>query len=519
MAGTNGASAAEISFKGKTIDVLIGSEPGGGTDGTTRLVGTFLEKYLPGQPRMRYRNIPGGHGAKALNYFVESKVKPDGTTWAGGSSSHVDPNSLRKDVVEYNPTKFEYFGGISRGGSIVFIRKDKLANLTDRSLPPVVVGVLDGNRSWEQLITWGADMLDWNVRFVVGYPGTSFLLLAVRRGETNMMGTSNLSLLKEMFATGDYVGVSQLGGGEEAVARSNFADIPPFPTLIKGKLSGVQAEAFDFWNKLNMLDKWYALPPGTPQDVVEAYRTAWSKMIKDPDFIKKGELQFSADFEPMTGQVMAEAVAATSYPKPELTAYMEQLQVRHGLPAAPLTDEELAALAKQQGLDKGAEVPMVVSDLLEVESGGRSAKFKAGEATHKVEISSSRTAVTIDGAKAARGDVKAGLTCLIAYAGDGKEASSLDCGTTPQTVAALKDKAKAAGGKGGVEATLAAVGNGGRDVQFQVGGATHKADVSSSRTQVTIGGKKAERADLKPGLKCRVDYPGDGKEATAIACQ
>ena len=57
---------------------------------------------------------------------VMTPVKPDGTTWAGGSSSHVDPNSLRKDVVEYNPTKFEFFGGISRGGSIVFIRKDKL---------------------------------------------------------------------------------------------------------------------------------------------------------------------------------------------------------------------------------------------------------------------------------------------------------------------------------------------------------------------------------------------------------
>jgi hypothetical protein len=60
------------------------------------------------------------------------------------------------------------------------------------------VGVIDGNRSWEQMINFGAEWLNWNVRFVVGYPGTSFMVLAIRRGETDMMGTSNWQLLKEM---------------------------------------------------------------------------------------------------------------------------------------------------------------------------------------------------------------------------------------------------------------------------------------------------------------------------------
>ena len=72
----------------------MGSAAGGGTDGTTRLVGMYLEKYLPGNPTMRYRNVPGGHGTKGLNYFA--KAKPDGLTWAGGSSSHTDPAALRK---------------------------------------------------------------------------------------------------------------------------------------------------------------------------------------------------------------------------------------------------------------------------------------------------------------------------------------------------------------------------------------------------------------------------------------
>ena len=48
---TNGAMAAP-DFKDQRINVIIGSSPGGGTDGTTRLVGRYPGKYLPGQPRM-----------------------------------------------------------------------------------------------------------------------------------------------------------------------------------------------------------------------------------------------------------------------------------------------------------------------------------------------------------------------------------------------------------------------------------------------------------------------------------
>jgi tripartite-type tricarboxylate transporter receptor subunit TctC len=428
MLATAGNAAAEVTFKGKTIDVIMGSAPGGGTDGTTRLVGTFLEKYLPGHPTMRYRNIPGGHGTKGLNYFA--KTKPDGLSWAGGSSSHVDPNALTKDVVEYNPTKFNFFGGVSRGGSIVFIRKEKLANLTDKSKPPVVVGVIDGNRSWEQAITFGAEMANWNVRFVVGYPGTSFLLLAVRRGETDMMGTSNLQLLKEMFGTGQAVGVGQLGGGnmegEDVEARTNFEKIPTFETLLEGKGTPADRKAFEFWSALNEIDKWYALPPGTPKEVVEAYREAWAKIVKDPEFIRMGKLQFSEDFEPIPGAKQQDMVVKTAYPDKEIVNYMEQLKAKYGLPAEALTDEQLAALAKQKGLDK-ADVPAIKAKLSAVGDGGRDITFTAGGATKKVDVSSSRTNVTIAGQKAARSDLKTGMECEIEAAEGAKEAGSVKC--------------------------------------------------------------------------------------------
>lgn len=417
---------AETDFAGKRIDVIMGSSAGGGTDGTTRLVGRYLEKYLPGHPSMQYRNMPGGHGTKALNYFAAS-VKPDGLTWVGGSSAHIDPNGLKKPAVKYDPTKFHFIGGVSRGGSIVFINSRKVKNLTDKSLQPVIVGELDGNRSWAQMIMFGQEGLGWNVKFVIGYPGTSHLLLAVRRGEVDMIGTSNLTLLKEMFKTGEYQGVAQMGSLNEkgeVEGRSDFSNVPVFDDLIEGKLTGQAKDSFEFWTMLNQLDKWYALPPNTPAEIVAAYRQAYDKLIKDPEFLKNAHLQFSEDFSPMKGEVVQKLVSKTAYPPIELTDYIEQMKVKNGLPAEPLSDEELAKLAKEKGFDK---MPSVQTTLKQVENGGRSILFMVDGKEQSADVSSSRTQITIAGQKADRKALKAGLVCEVSYPGDKQEASAIAC--------------------------------------------------------------------------------------------
>jgi len=280
------------------------------------------------------------------------------------------------------------------------------------------------------MITWGAEVLDWNVRFVVGYPGSAMMLLSIRRGETHMMGTSNLFILKEMFATGEFVGVAQLGAGasvgDDVSQRSEFGKIPTFVSLVQGKLRGLPGETFDFWTALNDMDKWYALPPGTPKEIVDTYRAAWDKMVADPEFIKQGKLLFSADFAPVSGAVITGHVSKTAYPKAEIVAFMDQLKAKNGLPAEPLSDEELAALAKAKGLDK-MEVPAVQAVLLSVGDGGRNIEFPVSGSNRKIDVSNSRTTVNIAGNKASRADLKPGMSCTIAFIDGAKEAHGINC--------------------------------------------------------------------------------------------
>ncbi len=111
----SGPAAAEVSFKGKTITMIIGYRPGGG-------------------------------GITSMNYFA-NQAKPDGSTITAGSSTQPDPLRFRRKSAKYDPLTFLYIGGIARGSSVMMINPATKSRLLDRSKKPVIMGAVDGTRS------------------------------------------------------------------------------------------------------------------------------------------------------------------------------------------------------------------------------------------------------------------------------------------------------------------------------------------------------------------------------------
>src|SRR5215212_335782 len=76
----NIAKADDANFyRGKTLNVLIGSGVGGGLDQVAHAVVRHLGKHLPGNPTVVPKNMVGAGGLQVLN-FVNSAVSKDGTT-------------------------------------------------------------------------------------------------------------------------------------------------------------------------------------------------------------------------------------------------------------------------------------------------------------------------------------------------------------------------------------------------------------------------------------------------------
>ena len=95
-------------YRGKSINLIIGSGEGGGYDISGRLTAEFLSKYIPGHPLIIARNMPGASGMRAADYMYNVAAQ-DGTV-----ISIPLPTLLLNKVVDasarYEPQGFSWIG-------------------------------------------------------------------------------------------------------------------------------------------------------------------------------------------------------------------------------------------------------------------------------------------------------------------------------------------------------------------------------------------------------------------------
>jgi tripartite-type tricarboxylate transporter receptor subunit TctC len=269
------------SFAGKTITMIIGFGVGGSTDLYGRMLGRYLVRYLPGQPNLVVFNQLGAGGVVALNDW-SNKAEPKGLSVAIGAQSQTDPDALLRTHARFDPTTFEYVGGVSASSQGLFVNKDAVVRLYDKSAKPAVMGMVGSTlRSGNYQVLWGAIFLGWNVKWVRGYTSTAELRQAIERGEIDMSTFGSNTDIRYLLESDKFVVVSQSG----ADRRPILGDVPTISELVDGKISNSVAQrAFDYGENVNQVGMWLALPPRTPDKIVRTYSNAYEAILKDKQY-------------------------------------------------------------------------------------------------------------------------------------------------------------------------------------------------------------------------------------------
>src|SRR5688500_11917678 len=72
------AEPVEAFYRDKQVTLLIGYPPGGGYDSFGRAVVRHMSKYIPGNPSMIAKNMPGA-GSLILANYLANVARRDGT--------------------------------------------------------------------------------------------------------------------------------------------------------------------------------------------------------------------------------------------------------------------------------------------------------------------------------------------------------------------------------------------------------------------------------------------------------
>jgi tripartite-type tricarboxylate transporter receptor subunit TctC len=287
--GINHTFAADnnTSFAGQTVAMTIGFGAGGGVDLYGRTLGRFLVRYLPGQPALVVINQLGAGGVVALNDWA-NKAPVNGLFVTIGAHSQIDPDALMQTHAKFTPSTFNFVGGLAAYSQGLFVNKDAVARLYDKSAKPVVMGIVGSTlRSGNYQVLWGATFLNWNVRWVRGYTSTAELRQAMERGEIDMTTFGASADIAYLLSTGKFTIVSQSGGGKEAkqAPRPILGDAPSISDLVKGKISDPLAQkVYEYGQNVSQVGMWLALPPGTPDRIVATYVRAFDATTKDPEY-------------------------------------------------------------------------------------------------------------------------------------------------------------------------------------------------------------------------------------------
>src|SRR5262249_1071969 len=186
-------------YSRKAVTIVIPIGPGGAYDAYARLVSRHLGKWLPGNPTIIARNMPGGGGVIASNYLYN--VAPqDGTTLAIITSSFVNEQIFDNPQIKYDARKFGAVGRLLDTTSVLFFwHASPIKTIDDMLQKPSTIAVSSVNEAPAYRLRAMVKLLGAPFKIIPGYPSARDYVLAVERGETDG-GSSTFIGLSQLYA-------------------------------------------------------------------------------------------------------------------------------------------------------------------------------------------------------------------------------------------------------------------------------------------------------------------------------
>jgi hypothetical protein len=312
-------AGAQDFYRGKTITLFAGQPPGGGIDSEMRLVGLFLGKYLPGEPKVLPMNMQGAGGIILGNYLY-SVAKPDGLMLGmpGRTGFALAPIISAADT-KYDLRRFTWIGSSAASNFVLFMRRsanirtfDDLRN-AKRQIVIAGSGSTTANSVMPEVL---ARYEKLPLRVVRGYPGINDAILAVERGEADGVLCQKASLRADLIASGAVVPVFQIMNFEPGVP------------LLENLITDAKEKALlDLLSAPQRLGLPLIAPPGVPADLTRTLRQSYLAMVASKEYLDEAVKRGLDIGQPNTGEELAQfAAKLTAFPAETVEEYRRYVE-------------------------------------------------------------------------------------------------------------------------------------------------------------------------------------------------
>jgi tripartite-type tricarboxylate transporter receptor subunit TctC len=416
-AGPASADAIADFYKGKRIQLLVGSGPGGGYDVYARMLSRHMGRHIPGNPGFLVKNMEGAGSIVMANYVFNVAPK-DGSVIAGMQRNAAMAELMGQKGPKFKSVELNWLGSLAdEPGACAIATRTNVKSFEEVFTRTFIMGGTGPNDTEinPALIN---NALGGKFRLIKGYPSTPPIHLAIERGEVDGICQSWASLSDQggpMIRAGTLKPIIQLT--IKPVPELSKMGVPTIFDVIKtGKHLGAgvtQEEASAYFQILmgvRVMGRPFAMAAKVPADRVKAMRVAFDATAKDAQFQAEAK-KLKRDVDLITGDEIQKIVAEmAAQPKSALAKLDDMLKFKGPTQTAKV------------------EQPKFSGKISKVIEGGRKIALSVGGKDVQTGISGSRTKITVAGKAANRSAFKEGMECNVTLPNEGaKEAANVDC--------------------------------------------------------------------------------------------
>jgi tripartite-type tricarboxylate transporter receptor subunit TctC len=285
-------------YRGKTMEMVVPTSPGGDYDLRARLVARHIGRFIPGNPSVTVRNMPGGLGVAAANYLA--RVAPrDGTVLHAIFQNMPVLQAIGTTGVEFDVRKFGWIGNTTNSPNVINAwHTTGIKTIQDVMQRELVVGA-PGAASTSYIYPAALNQLaGTKFRIVTGYPGGNDVNLAMEKGEVGGRGSNSWASWKSghphWLAEGKVIILVQIG-------LQRAPDLPNVPLMSELAKNDEDRQVLTFMSADMGISRAFVTTPDVPADRMAALRRAFDQMVKDPEFLAEAG-KTKMDISPSSGE-------------------------------------------------------------------------------------------------------------------------------------------------------------------------------------------------------------------------
>ncbi len=279
------------------ISLIIASGAGGGYDLYGRLTAQHLGRFLPGQPAIVARNMPGGGSIVAGNWLYNSAPR-DGSAIAILQNGTAFAPLFGVTQAQFQGDKFTWLASLNRLVNIGLVwHETPFRDVKDIFEKEIVLGSSGGNTSALPNIL--NSLLGTKFKLVAGYKSTNDVTLAMERKEVDgLLGTSwdSFKATKSDWVRDNKARVLLQVSFD---GHPELAGVPNLSGLVK---RAEDRELLEVVLARQIYGRPFAAPPGIPASAAKTLQGAFAQMALDREFLadadkRRAEIIFNSGDE------------------------------------------------------------------------------------------------------------------------------------------------------------------------------------------------------------------------------